>query len=75
MGKGRCLRKSEKRLPGEKPLISERSRVFLDLPALQKKVRIAPPDFPRLMKRGGKSHEDHSVGYSATAIPGAVQRV
>jgi hypothetical protein len=35
----------------------------------------APNSSLKEIKRGGSTDEDHSVRYSAAAIPGAVQRV
>jgi len=32
----------------------DRHAAFLDLPALQERVRIAPHDFPGVVKRGGE---------------------
>jgi hypothetical protein len=52
---GRGPRKREKGVHGGTPLLSEKSRAVLDLHALQKRVGIAPHDFPGVMKRGGEN--------------------
>jgi hypothetical protein len=52
---GKGPRKREKGVRGGTLLLSEESRALLDLHTLQKRVGIAPDDFPEVMKRGGES--------------------
>jgi hypothetical protein len=52
---GKGPRKREKGIHGGTLLLSEKSRSLLDLHTLQKRVGIAPDDFPEVMKRGGES--------------------